>query len=233
RPAGHRGGALLGQPGLRLRASAHVHLRYMVVALGASHRRRRSPGPCPDRATCRRYLTAGVSMQLTTRPEGPLMSNRMVAMGLFLGVLGVNFMAGADELFKAQLTGDQEVPAVATDTTGRFEILVNKDATAGEYTLRVDSGVRITQSHFHCGAAGVNGPIIVFLAGFRAEGWDGDGKGVSNATITGANVINTACGTALAGVFQQARVGNVCVNVHSVAHPGGVARGQLEPADAK
>src|SRR5262249_8281956 len=58
RPAGHRGGALLGQPGLRLRASAHVHLRYMVVALGASHRRRRSPGPCPDRATCRRYLTA-------------------------------------------------------------------------------------------------------------------------------------------------------------------------------
>src|SRR5262249_44172657 len=76
--------------------------------------RSRDLSPLPDR---------GVSMQLTTRPEGPLMSKRMVAMGLFLGVLGVNFMAGADELFKAQLTGDQEVPAVATDTTGRFEIL--------------------------------------------------------------------------------------------------------------
>jgi hypothetical protein len=135
-------------------------------------------------------------------------------------------------LFQARLTGDQEVPAVITDTTGRFEILVNKNQTAGEYTLRVESGVRVQQSHFHCGAAGVNGPVIVFLAGFRAEGWDVDGKWVSNATITDANVINTACGTTLAAIFEQARNGNIYVNVHSVAHPAGVVRGQLEPASA-
>jgi hypothetical protein len=160
-------------------------------------------------------------------------TRRVVAIGVLLGGLGFTGIAGADELFQARLAGDQEVPAVATDTTGRFEILVNKEATAGEYTLRVNSGVRITQSHFHCGAAGVNGPIIVFLAGFRPEGWDVDGKWVSNATITDANVIltTTACGTTLAQIFEAARNGNVYVNVHSVAHPGGVARGQLEPAN--
>jgi hypothetical protein len=54
---------------------------------------------------------------------------------------------------------------------------------------------------------------------------------VSNATVTDANVINTACGTTLAAIFEQARHGNIYVNVHSVAHPGGVARGQLEPSD--
>ena len=160
------------------------------------------------------------------------MKTRVVAIGVVLGALGSSPFAGADELFQARLTGDQEVPAVATDTTGRFEILVNKNQTAGEYTLRVESGVRVTQSHFHCGAAGVNGPVIVFLAGFRAEGWDVDGKWVSNATITDANVINPACGTTLAAIFAQARNGNVYVNVHSVAHPGGVVRGQLEPAGA-
>ena len=163
------------------------------------------------------------------------MTRRAVAISVLLGVLGFSGMAKAAELFEARLTGDQEVPAVETDTTGRFEILVNKDATAGEYTLRVSSGVRVTQAHFHCAPVGVNGPIIVFLAGFRAEGWDVDGKWVSNATITDANVIltTTPCGATLEAIFQAARDGNVYVNVHSVAHPGGVVRGQLEPTGAR
>jgi hypothetical protein len=160
------------------------------------------------------------------------MNTRVVAIGIALAALAFTPIAGADESFQARLTGDQEVPPVATDTTGRFEILVNKDQTEGEYTLRVESGVRVQQSHFHCGPAGVNGPVIVFLAGFHAPGWDVDGKWVSNATITDANVVNTACGATLAAIFEQARNGNVYVNVHSVAHPPGVVRGQLEPVAA-
>jgi CHRD domain-containing protein len=158
------------------------------------------------------------------------MARLFVAIGVLIGALALGGTATAGELFQARLSRDQEVPAVATDTTGRFEILVNKDATAGEYTLRMSSGVRLQQSHFHCGAAGVNGPIIVFLAGLHLPGWDVDGKWVGEATVTDANVVNTACGTTLAAIFEQARQGNVYVNVHSVAHPGGVIRGQLEPA---
>src|SRR5438309_12092839 len=141
------------------------------------------------------------------------MSKWVVVIGTLLRPLGSSTIASAEELFQATLTGDQEVPAVETDTTGRFKILVNKDAMAGEYTLRVDSGVRVTQAHFHCAPAGVNGPVIVFLVGFRAEGWDVDGTWVSNATVTDANVINTACGATLAAIFEQARLGNVYVNV--------------------
>jgi len=159
------------------------------------------------------------------------MNLRVLATGLAFAILGGNSIVCAQESFKARLSGDNEVPAVATDTVGRFKISVNEQATAGEYTLSVDSGVRVTQSHFHCGPAGVNGPVIVYLAGFRAEGWDVDGKWVSNATITDANVINTACGATLAAIFEQARHGNVYVNVHSVAHPGGVVRGQLKLSD--
>ena len=162
------------------------------------------------------------------------MTRRVIVIVMVLGFLGFSGISKAAELFEARLTGDQEVPAVETDTTGRFEILVNKDATAGEYTLRVNGGVRVTQAHFHCAPVGVNGPIIVFLAGFRAEGWDVDGKWVSNATITDANVIltTTPCGATLEEVFEAARNGNVYVNVHSAAHPSGVVRGQLEPTGA-
>jgi len=161
------------------------------------------------------------------------MSRRVIAIGVLLGLLGFTGAAGADELFQARLTGDQEVPPVDTDTTGRFEILVNSDATAGEYTLRVSSGVRVTQAHFHCAPAGVNGPVIVFLAGFHELGWDVDGKWVSNATVTDANVVNVTCGATLAEIFQSARDGNVYVNVHSVANPGGVIRGQLKSVGAE
>jgi hypothetical protein len=156
------------------------------------------------------------------------MNLSVAATALIVGMLGASSIASAQEVFRARLSGDNQVPPLATDTAGRFKIVVNNGATAGEYTLRVDSGVRITQAHFHCGSAAVNGPVIVFLVGFRPEGWDVDGQWVSNATVTDANVVNTACGATLAEIFQQARAGNVYVNVHSVANPGGVIRGQLE-----
>ena len=158
------------------------------------------------------------------------MNLSVIATGLVVAILGASSVANAEQVFRARLSGENEVPPVTTNTAGRFENLVNRAATAAQYTLRVDSGVRVTQSHFHCGAAGANGPVILFLAGFRAEGWDVDGQWVSNATITDANILNTACGATLAEIFQQARLGNVYVNVHSVASPGGLTRGQLLPS---
>lgn len=135
------------------------------------------------------------------------------------------------DTFQAKLTGDQEVPPVMTDTTGRFKIQFNRHLTEAEFTLRIDDGVRVTQAHLHCGPAGVNGPVVVFLAGFHAPGWDVDGKWVSNTTVTGANIVNTACGATLAELAQNMREGNVYVNAHSVHHPGGVVRGQLKADD--
>ena len=77
----------------------------------------------------------------------------------------------------------------------------------------------------------VHGCLLVVNSGFRPEGWDVDGQWVSNATITDANIVNTACGATLAEIFQQARLGNVYVNVHSVANPGGLIRGQLQVSE--
>jgi len=142
-------------------------------------------------------------------------------------------MANADELFKATLTGDQEVPPVATDTTGKAFFRLNKAEDEIEIQLHVNDGVRITQSHIHCAPAGVNGPIVIFLAGLHAAGLDIDGKWVSNATIKDTSIVNraTACGATLSDIVAAMRSGNTYANVHSVAHPGGEVRGQIEPAD--
>lgn len=127
------------------------------------------------------------------------------------------------------MSEDQEVfPVTDQGTSGKFEIQFNRDFTEGEYKLVINSGVRVTQAHLHCAAAGVNGSIIIFLAGFHANGWDVDGQWISNATVTNANIVNTACGGTLAEIANNAARGNVYVNAHSVANPGGVARGQLQ-----
>jgi hypothetical protein len=157
------------------------------------------------------------------------MITRIVAIGSLAALLAAASTATADDTFKARLSGDQEVPPVTDQgTTGKFEIQFNRDFTEGEYTLRVDSGVRVQQAHLHCAPAGVNGKIIIFLAGFHAPGWDVDGKWVSNATVTNANIVDTSCGATLKDIAQNAALGNVYANVHSVAKPAGVARGQLE-----
>jgi len=159
------------------------------------------------------------------------MARRSFIIGTLLALLAVATVVGAgEETFRATLTGDQEVPPVVTQTTGKLTIKFNKQETEGEYTLRVNDGVRVTQAHFHCAPRGVNGPVIIFLAGFHDRGWDVDGKWISNATVTNANIVNTSCGATLAAIAQAMRDGRVYANAHTVAHPGGEIRGQVEPA---
>jgi hypothetical protein len=153
---------------------------------------------------------------------------RHIAIGVVFGlaVASTALAQGGREL-EAELRGENEVPPVETETRGRFQLDESKDGASAEYTLRVTGGERITQAHLHCAPAGANGPVVVFLAGLHEAGWDVDGKWISNATVTNDNVVDAQCGATLSDVLEQARIGNVYANVHSVKHPAGVIRGQL------
>lgn len=151
-------------------------------------------------------------------------------------VAGDGIRANVDaQEFRARLTGAEEVPPVVTDTTGRAEIILNEDESAAEYELEVEQGVRVTQAHIHCAPSGVNGPVVVFLAGFHNRGWDVNGAWIENATVTDANVIPPAAGSPCPHVINNLRdlavamrAGDTYVNVHTVARPGGEVRGQLK-----
>ena len=143
--------------------------------------------------------------------------------------------AVAQQDFRARLSGSEEVPPVLTDTTGKVEIVLNEDETKAEFELEVLQGVRVTQSHIHCAPKGVNGPIVLFLAGFHNRGWDVNGSWIENATATDANVIPPPAGSTCPHVINNLhdlalamRQGDTYVNVHTVAHPGGEVRGQLK-----
>jgi hypothetical protein len=160
----------------------------------------------------------------------------MVAVVVGLAVAAIAH-AGGD--FRAKLSGAEEVPPVVDPdepTSGSARFIFDEDDTAAEIRLEVRDGVRVTQAHIHCAPKGMNGPIVVFLAGFHELGWDVDGIWIRKATVTDANVIprdpatTPTCPTAintLSDVAQAMRDGNTYVNVHSVEHGSGVARGQI------
>lgn len=167
------------------------------------------------------------------------MKRAMFAVALAMLLAGAGILARSDgPKFEARLTGAQEVPSVNTETVGKVEIRFNADETKAEFELEVRKGVRVTQAHIHCAPKGVNGPVVVFLAGFHNRGWDVDGSWVENTTVTDANVMPppsaSACPHVIANLrdlVQAIRMGDTYVNVHTVANPGGEVRGQLKVVD--
>ena len=108
----------------------------------------------------------------------------------------------------ASLTGAQEVPPTPTRASGKSTITVGSDKTVtGEVSI---SGVNATAAHIHEGAKGVNGPVIVPLA----KSSDTTFTVPPNTQLTDSQYANYVAG-------------NLYVNVHSAAHPGGEIRTQL------
>jgi hypothetical protein len=164
--------------------------------------------------------------------EGEVMKKILMTLLLLSVVLTLVGLASGDELkFQARLSGDNEVPPVDTDTTGKAKVEFNKDLTEAEFRLKVKDGDLVTRAHIHCAPAGQNGPIVVALLEHR----DGEVSTVRlseevelEATITGASISNVTCGATLEELAQSMRDGNTYVNVHTVDNPAGVIRGQLK-----
>jgi hypothetical protein len=110
---------------------------------------------------------------------------------------------------KVMLSGAQEVPAVSTSASGTSTISVSADRSVSGSVMI--SGVAGTAAHVHTGAAGQNGPVAIPL------------------TKSGDNMWSVPPGTKLTDAqYESFKAGNLYVNVHSAAHPGGEVRGQLQ-----
>ncbi len=108
------------------------------------------------------------------------------------------------------MTGANEVPPVMSAATGAGTVTVNSDHSV--YAKITLSGMTATAAHIHMGAAGTNGPVIVPF------------------TKTAENVFESAAGAKLTDAQYDAyKAGNLYVNAHSAAHPGGEVRAQLKP----
>lgn len=150
-------------------------------------------------------------------------------------LLFTKVIRASEHEFQAILSGAAEVPPVSTTTDGWFRLEYDATGDRAKFTLGVENSERITQAHLHCAPEGQNGPVVAFLAGFHDRGWDVDGQWIGNAVLTDSNIIADAiCPETietLGDLIRAMRNENIYVNIHSVANPGGVIRGQIRSID--
>ena len=135
-----------------------------------------------------------------------LLAGVSVVMMLVVAFAGV---ASAADV-KVMLSGSEEVPAVTTSASGSGTITVGDDMSISGSVMT--TGIAGTAAHIHMAAAGQSGPVIVPLTKSGDNGW---------AVPAGAKLTDPQ--------YEAFKAGNLYVNVHSAAHPGGEIRGQLKP----
>lgn len=195
------------------------------------------------------YSFAGAVLLLgcmdAEKPTAPKLNGVVVTGGVSADRQGFGDEHGEKRLILTLLTGDEEVPARATDAHGQAHVQLNKDGTSMDFVLVANDITNITQAHIHMAAKGVNGGIVVWLypsvtATAALPGGAGRHDGLlAKGTFTAANFRGALAGQPMSALVAAIAAGNTYVNVHTddgVAppntgvgdFPGGEIRGQLD-----
>jgi len=117
--------------------------------------------------------------------------------------------------FVAHPVGENEVPPRDTPAQGQASFHLSADGTRMTYRLTVANISNVVASHIHIAAAGVNGPIVVFLFG-NAPAGGGPVNGVlAEGSFTAADFINILAGHSMSDLIAALQSGGAYVNVHT------------------
>lgn len=133
-------------------------------------------------------------------------------------------LSGANEPVAPRADGT--VGALATGAVGTATVSLNLATNVVTYSITVfNMPVGTTASHFHVGAPGASGPVVV---NFTVP------TGISNDyVISGTASATDLVPRAPQGInswedfIQALLLGNIYINVHSTNNPGGEIRGQV------
>jgi hypothetical protein len=128
--------------------------------------------------------------------------------------------------FTARLTGAEEVPPVDTDAHGKAEFKISRDGLSLHFKLSVSDIISVTAGHIHSGTLGLNGPVVLNLVSASACTTRGD-RIKCEGDATAANLTGPLTGHPLSDLVALMEEGRAYSNVHTTAHPGGEARGQI------
>ena len=140
-------------------------------------------------------------------------------------------------VFRAQLKGFKEVPALSTEARGQFYAVLNQKGDELRYWISFsDLSADVSQSHIHLGQHHTNGGIVVWLCeGTLAAPTDATPScgGPRSSTVSGVITANEVIGPGGQGItamefdelIAAMRAGAAYANVHS----GAPANNQVDP----
>lgn len=125
--------------------------------------------------------------------------------------------------FRANLSGANEVPPLATAASGEAVLALNDMADTLYYRVMVSDIMSITMAHIHRGGSDVNGPVVHWL--YDAAGTNGPG-----GEFDPGRPISGSLSLVITDVVDLMR-GDYYINVHTTDNPAGEVRGQVERFD--
>ena len=131
-------------------------------------------------------------------------------------------------LFRADLSGANEVPAVSSSAGGSCGFQLEGGQI--RYSIEVHGITGVVGAHIHLAPAGVNGPIRVVLFPFPGgPTFTSTPTGaVSGVLMSGTFDATHLTGITFDGLVSVMRSGQTYCNVHTVVNRGGEARGQIQ-----
>ena len=155
---------------------------------------------------------------------------KKVKLLLFLAmstILSATAVFAAEQNFKADLSGSDEVSGVDTPAKGEAKFVFSNNGLTVRYTIDVRDIENPTVAHIHLGAAGKSGPPVVNL--FTGPKKEGKFRGnLVQASFTAKDLKGDLSGKTLNDLAALIKSGDVYVNVHTDANPGGEIRGQIK-----
>lgn len=131
----------------------------------------------------------------------------------------------ATRSFTAALTGDQQVPMVATTAIGQAKFELNEAGTELSYQINVN-GIKDVQGAQLCLAPrGETGPVVAELLTSLIQG-EVSGH-LTAGTITAAGLRGPLKEKPLSALAAEIEAGRIYVNVFTVDRPKGEIRGQV------
>ena len=159
------------------------------------------------------------------------MRRAIVATTVTAAALGIGGIVAAQTIqYRAEPVGEFEVPAVDTSASADLKLKVAADGMSARYDLKIKDPIDDAfMAHLHLAAAGENGGIVVWLYPHDGPppaaptGPDFTGR-LAQDVITPDDLI----GIDWDGFLQALENDLLYVNVHTVEHPGGEIRDQVD-----
>ncbi len=120
------------------------------------------------------------------------------------------------EVLLTTLSGDQEAPPVVSAANGVAASTVDRDNGTVTLHLNATGAADATASHIHTASVGQNGPVLIPLVQ--------DMTNVGHWSVSREQFDSTG--------LANYKGGQLYVNLHTPANPGGEIRGQILPPDA-
>ncbi len=144
--------------------------------------------------------------------------NSMKRLTVLLGALvaftfAVPKLAHSQVFFTATIDSSNQVPVTVSGATGTAWAVLNPGSGTLTYQITyADLDSTFLAAHFHYGAPGANGPVVMPITTWVGNTANGTWSDIPDSVI--------------AAMMK----GDIYINIHSQKYPGGEIRGQLEPA---